>query len=400
MRYKLALLALLAVLPAATADGKLQVTARHGKSLKGTVDGYPFLLLRGALRERAVDHGFLAAREILAALDQGIIPTINKQIAATWENLFIPAAGRFEWPRRYEEELQGLLVGIAQAIPKKEDRVLKSLGREIALADLKALNALSDILPGGCSSFSAWGAHTKDGELLTARNLDYMAFPIASALSIVAVEPAEKELRPTIDVIGPGIVGASTALNADGLFLAIHDEAGLPRSRKQGWVPRFLALRTAIESSRDIEGVTEVLRRSPVKVGSNIHVSTSSAAAVLEWDGNAKEEGVTVRRPKEGASSIVCTNHYVQRAERKGSPSSLNRYATLEKAIASGKKIDLEAAQAMLESVCVNGGSVTHLSVVAWPKARRIAFAFSPQNGVSATRGKWVTVEWDELFKN
>ena len=380
---------------------RVEVTARHGKSLRGTVDGAAFLLLRGTHRERGVDHGFLAGRDIVRILDEALLPPLEKRRAGAWEQTFLSRVDRFAWPRRYEDEVGGMLEGIRKALPKKEDRTLRTLKREITLADLKAMNCLSDIIGMGCSSFSVWGNRTVDGRPLIGRNLDYMAFPLASFQCLIAVEPAEKDLKATVDPVFVGALGVGTPLNAEGLFLALHDSDALAPGKKEGWVPRSLALRSAIESAVSVEEVAEALRRSPVSVGNNVHtVSRDGKAGVLEWDSNGKDGGVTIRRSKTG-DSLVCTNHYVDRAARDSGGDSGGRFGTLEKGIAASRsKIGFEEAKVLLGSVCRNGRLVPPLSVVAWPAERRVAFAVSPAPEASATKGRWVTVEWDEIFKN
>jgi hypothetical protein len=161
-------------------------------------------------------------------------------------------------------------------------------------------------------------------------------------------------------------------------------------------MPRTIALREAIERARSIDDVATALRKASTKVGNNVHVSgpRPGIPVVIEWDGNAEGSGVTVRKPE--GELLVCANHYVARAKRE-KPESLGRAEILERG-AEGKKVDFESAKAMLHSVAKSGGVVTHLSVVTWPAARRMAVAISPENGVSATRGRWRTVEWTDVF--
>ncbi len=391
---------LLAALLLAAPPERLQVEARHGKSFRGTLDGLKVVVLRGTQAERGEAQGALGEREIVQILDQALIPALQARKPGAWDADFVPTARKFAWPPRFQAELEAMLAGLRKALPDPKDRTIRALGREIGLDDLKALNALSDIIGTGCSSFSAWGSGTPDGETITARNADYAAFPIAGQTFLLAVDPAEKDLKPTLDVGLFGSVGAGTAMNAEGAFLALHDEGGLPGRKPSGWIPRTLALREAIEKARGataVEDVAAVLRKSPTKVGNNVHVSGPRplAPAVLEWDGNPEGSGVTLRKAE--GEFLACANHYVARAKR-GKGESSGRAEALARG-AEGKRIDFEAAKAMLDSVAKNGGSVTHLSVVVWPSARRMAVAISAQNGVSATRGRWRTVEWAEIFE-
>lgn len=388
---RIALLALLALLPAQSE--RVVVASRHGKSWRGTLDGFPVLVLRGDARERGLAHGVLGGKDVVAVLD-GIVSTIQKQRPGAWEKSFLPAARAFQWPPRFVTEMEGILEGIAGAVP--------ALGRAPGLDDLKALNALSDILGTGCSSFSAWGKRTPDGKAVTGRNADYSLFPVLKQVTLIATVPSEPGLFPTLELGAPGNVGASTALNADGAFLALHDEAGLPGAKPAGWLPRTIALRTAIEKARGASAAADVaasLRSSPTRVGNNVHVSgAGSAPAVLEWDGNAKDSGVTTRAGKDDL--IVCTNHYQARADRGGSGESQGRASALAAEAAKRGTIDFEAAKAMLDRVAKSGGTMTYFSVIAWPSERRYAFAVAPAMGQASTKGRWIVAEGSELFGN
>jgi len=406
MKNRLLLLPLLVLLGAAP-GAPLEIQERHGKSFRGTIDGFPILLLRGTHRERGLAHGRLEAAAILSTLDDVLIPTLHKLAPGSWEKKLIQESASFAIPARYEEELSGMLEGLRAALPQEEARTLRTLHREIRLEDLKALNCLSDILGAGCSSFSAWGARTPDGTPIVGRNLDYFAFPLSSKALLLAVEPSEKTLKATVDVVMPGFIGVSTALNSDGAFLALHDEKGLPGGAAAAWVPRSLALRTAIESATGAAAVRDVeaaLRGVPVRIGNNVHVcGTSGPAAVLEWDGNAKDDGVTSRGP-EGQETLVCTNHYCLREKSDGGPDSGGRFTTVSRGLdaigSAGRKIDLDLAKKLLQTVSRSGALVTHLSYVAWPAARRWTFAVSPQTGISASKGRWIALEWKDLFAN
>jgi len=405
MKNRLLLPSLLLLLLGAAPGVPLEIQERHGKSFRGAIDGFPILVLHGTHRERGLAQGRLEAAAILSLLDEVLIPSLHKLAPGSWEKKLVKESAAFAFPARYLEELSALLDGIREALPQKEARTLKSLDREIALDDLKAINCLSDILGAGCSSFSAWGARTPDGTPIVGRNLDYFAFPVASKALLLAVEPSEPNLRATVDIVMPGFIGVSTALNSDGAFLALHDEKGLPGAAATAWVPRSLALRTAIETATGASAVKDVeaaLKGVPVRIGNNVHVSGSAGpAAVLEWDGNAKDGGVTVRGP-EGRDTLVCTNHYCLRETSDGGPDSGGRFTTvsrgLEAVAAADRKVDLEMAKRLLQSVGRSGAIVTHLSYVAWPAARRWTFAVSPQTGVSASKGRWIALEWKDVF--
>jgi len=398
IRYSLLLVPLLFGFTAAD----FQVVAKHGKGVRATYDGVPVLVLKGTAADRGRDHGFLCAREILQFLD-AFVPVVKARKSGDWDKDVLPVAKRFVWPKRYEDEMTAMAVGIREALPDAKARTLKSLGREVTVDDLKVMNCIADLFGMGCSSFSAWGDLTEDGQVMTGRNGDYATFPIPFSFCVVALQPAEKEIKPTMSVGAFGLVASGTVMNSDGVFAAVHDEAGLLREKGAAIQPRILSVQSAVEAARPdhaVDDIAQALRRSPVAVGNNIHVSSAETVpSILEWDGNAKDQGVTVRqvRPDEFRTAIACTNHYRARAERNA---GCGRYATLSEALRRGRKIDLAAAEQMMDAVAPNGATMTYLSVIAFPKQRRMVVALATKPGVSATKGRWTPIDWDAVFKN
>ncbi|MCC6357020.1 MAG: hypothetical protein IT577_24295, partial [Verrucomicrobiae bacterium] len=182
----------------AQASPPIVVIARHGQSLRGTVDGFPILLLRGTQEERGEAHGFLAAKEIIGVCDAtaGFLKQGSDAAgkpANPWEQ-GIEAVARFAFPLRCVAELRGMLRGIEMALPNEQDRQIPSLGRAITLEDLKLLQAGEVFELMRCSQFSAWGPLTDDGEPIVGRNWDYPPLYSMDYACVLAIEPAEKEL--------------------------------------------------------------------------------------------------------------------------------------------------------------------------------------------------------------
>jgi hypothetical protein len=395
-----------------SASSGMRVLARHGKSLRGTVGGVPLLVLRGTHRERGVARGILAGREIVRMLDEAVLPAIESQQPGLWSRHNVPSSKSFRLDERHEQELEGMLEGLRQALPQAADRMLTTLGREIAVDDLRAVQHLGERV--GCSSFTAWGPLTADGQPVTGRNLDYHTlFPVSPYLGVVAVEPAEEGLKATIDISGAISVGAATAMNADGVFVAVHDVPRGPDCAPPFQV-RPMGIRNGVEAAdaaSAVEGVAAALRRLPPAMGSNMHVSAPAVGeaapdvAVLEWDGRLEGQGVTVRRATDGRPFLVCTNHHLLRPvepEDDDREWSETRYSRLTEALQAhldaGRTLDLSEAVRLLDSVSANGESVTWYSAIVWPAERRFAFSISPSDGVSATRGRWVEFTWDGVF--
>jgi hypothetical protein len=233
---------------------------------------------------------------------------------------------------------------------------------------------------------------------------------------VIAREPADLSRKTTIEISGPGFIGASTAINEDGVAVLTHYEDGLQTSHKIPWVPRAIVLRDAIESAGNtdsLEQIAATFKNRPVRVGNSTHIcfpmsvpSNKQTPFVVEWDGNHKDEGVSVRTEDLSVTkdAIVCTNHFITRrnSTEGTSNSSRVRFETLADSLRECKKsaclIDFEKAAQIMDAVAQNGQTVTYLSVVVFPEERKLIFAITPGRGISATRGDWIQITWDQIF--
>lgn len=416
---RMAILAAVILLPAALAwaGPQVVVTARHGQSLRGSVEELPFVVLRGSREERAEAFGALAGPDLVTLLNETLIPAAEGRMRGGWGVMVMLTKARFAFTPEEERDFAAFVRGFAAA-SAPEQRRLTALGRELSVDDLKVAQCFADLpaalaaAGGGCSSFSAWGSLTPDGEVITGRNADYTTFPGRFPMMVVAQQPAEEGVPATLEISGPGVFGASSAMNETGVTLLVHDEAGLPGPNVR-FRPRILVLRQAIERARPTtaaEDVAAALRGQPPAMGGNIHVSVPRGAAgdalpaVVEWDRNEREQGASIRRPEAGAEAIFCTNHFLARRdpptdENGSSPRRFRRLAEdTRRARQAGATIDVAAAQRMMDAVAVRGGSMTYMSMIILPAQRRAFVARAAEPGASATDGPWVEIVWDDLF--
>jgi hypothetical protein len=351
-----------------------------------------------------------------------ILPVVQQTNPDAWQVLVMLTRGLFIFPKDNERQAEAFIEGFRK-VSQPADRMAPALGRELSADDLRVAQSFFDVANsglfplGGCSSFSVWGGLADGGVTITGRNSDWRTFPGRFPLMLVAQQPAEAGRQATIEISGPGVFGASTAMNEQGVVVAMHDERGLPAAKApSGFWPRILALRQALEGARAataVEDVAEALRGKAPMMGCNVHVSmpvrkgaTGTLPSVIEWDGNPLSEGVTVRGPRGSAAcgSVACTNHYLKRREPAAGPggNSEERLRLLSDAIAAAETaktpIDLSKAKAMMDSVARSGGATTYLSVIAFPDSRKMVVALTPKTGVSATRGHWVEVDWQQVF--
>jgi hypothetical protein len=336
-----------------------------------TVDGLRILRVWGDDFQRGYAHGFLLADDILALLNGVLSSKSVLPDPAAWDRQILPvAAERFTLTDRQTAELEAMLQGIRAARAGRGLRI-DAIGRDLSRADLEAMNSFADWIRVGCSSFSAWGTLTGNGETITGRNLDYFAIPglPSSQLMIVHLRPGPGRLS-WLTMAWPGLIGAYTAMNEEGVTLSMHDSTnGAAPSDKGKCVPRSIALREAVEQARAAAAtdvVTRVLRDAPTLTASNFHLSVpfrgqADPAIVFEYDGNRdRDEGVTLRRAADAnhpilMQALLCTNHFRTRA----TPTPCDRYDTFLKHFTTPRpataKVDVAEAREAMKAVAVSG---------------------------------------------
>ena len=373
------------------------------------IDGVRVLHLWGSSHERGYAHGYLLGEDILRLFDGYLKEVIRKEDALReFEQAARTRLRAMNIPRRYADELRGMLTGIQTRLGEKAR--LAAFDRLIEYDDLVAINCIPELGRVCCSSFAAWGPMTTDGGTISGRNLDWHRLRTLRGTHLIIAycddAPNEAEISEQhsslgwVSVTWPGFIGCLTGMNADGVTVSMHDAPGPRPTAPLGFTPRGLALRLAIESacgSTAYEDVRRVLSAHLAAVGNNVPVTFPSmrnkaAAVVFEYDGDLKNNmGLTVRLPdgtgrKKSAPDaatafLTCTNHYVKRA----APTACDRYSRIDQRLASlagnGKPVDLPEAWSILRSVACRVGPgqplETYHSVVFEPNRRVMHVAFS-----------------------
>lgn len=397
--------------------GEVAVVARHGRSVRGTVDGFPFLLLRGTHAERGRAHGALAAKEIVGLCDAtaGFL-RIGGQAAGrsdvSWERA-LQGLDRYTFPERFATEVAAMYEGIQEALPDAADRTLRSLGRQITLRDLMLLQTGEILEAMRCSQFAAWGRLTADGEVVVGRNWDYPPLFPPGFACILAIEPAEEGLSPTLDALWFGMIGSGLAtINRDGVYLAGNDagidERGAAVPAPQ---PTTLLMRQVMETSKPERLLADFTAtiEGHVSLGLLFHVANlpegpDGRAVIVEYDPRPDGAGTQVRRiaATRLPDAIVVTNHCLA-GGREGGGDSAARYRAITEALAAlgqaGRTVGFAEANEIMGQVAKSAPLMSTLyTAVAWPGQRRMAVAIAPARGRPATAGPYVLVDWEQIF--
>lgn len=375
-----------------------------------TVNGVRVLRLRGEPRMRGYAHGYLLAEEILSfkdALPSPLLPSVDQ-----YQAMAPLVTQLFTFTEEEEAELSGMLAGITDRVGS-EGIFLDQLGRNLELVDLKAINVLGDVYGLFCSSFSAWGELTEDGEPVVGRNFDFRALPQLVKYPLVqAVTQADG--RRWIGVSFPGVLGVTLGLNDRGVCLAIHDVHVLPQDLfGKPRTPRLLALRGLLETLQGDdppEQAVEFLRQRPTLYGNLFHLvlprRKGAKGFVLEYDSRTEiDGGVTLRAP-ESSCYILNSNHYRQRDV----PIDCPRYAAIQqelrRAVEQGQKIGFAEALRIIragsvpqkEEVIPENGLCTMYQAVVFPARGEIYLSFM-EPGRSANFVAPKKLDFEGLFR-
>jgi hypothetical protein len=378
----------------------VEIKTRHGQSWRGSIDGFAVLMLRGSHRERGEAHGKLAGREIVKSCNQ-LATMLQKKLPGGWSTALV-IGKQFQLPKRYREELAGMLAGIEQSTTV-EERTLTVANRAITVDDLALLNTADVFELFRCSQFSAWGSAAAGGELIVGRNFDYPPILPRENFCVLAVEPSEAGLRPTIDTLFFGFVGCGiSAINDVGMYIAPNSGGPSPREilPKEPIAAGYM-LRTFLETAPPATAVEELTAavKSHFALPILLHVVPAKtelgkqAPIILEFAPSATSPTAVIRKPEDGVPSLFVANHHVKNAADLGKGRCGILKSECEKCLAGGKPIDFEAAKVMLHAARQDS---TYISVVSWPHAGRMRAAIA-EPGKVATESRYFEVEWQAI---
>ena len=219
--------------------------------------GLTVIELSGSPREIGLAHGKAFAPEIAL---------MKKRLTDYLSSISLGIGGRFLlW---YFEKLA---LRMARFVPDElldEMRgVAEGSGQSFKL--IFTLNALDDVLVNlACSSFAVPASRSENGQLFVARNLDYPLFhdTLPTLNTVFKIRPEKGQ--PFVSVAWPGFCAVVTGLNASGLFIA--DLTSLSRDRTLKGTPALLLNRIAIQQSRTLDEMEDILRNAKRTVGKNL----------------------------------------------------------------------------------------------------------------------------------
>ena len=154
----------------------------------------------------------------------------------------------------------------------------------------------------GCTSFALTGDAGEGGHTVLARNFDFEAGPIFDEKKAVFLVFEEGRI-PYASVSWPGLVGAVTGMNAEGLALVVH--GGRARSPSASGEPVVHTMRDLLAMARTAREAIEILKaRAPMVSHIVMLADATGDVAIVE---RAPGEPLHVRR---GSGKVPLTNHF------------------------------------------------------------------------------------------
>lgn len=372
-----------------------------------TIDGQRVLHLWGTPAAMGHAHGYLLRDAIIALVDDYALEALPP---AT----FAAAAPHFERVATIAPALRDEAAGVIDGMKAAGGAHIPGLGRDLAVADLLFVNALTDWVAIGCSSVSAWGPSTRAdpelaGDLAVVRNLDWADHPtLLESQVIFAFDPQDPRAQRVVSVAFAGYLGCLSCVNEAGVAALFNMAYGAGASRARalaGFAPANLLLRAALgERDHDGDGrstaddLVAALREATHAGSYLVHLVEPAApgaspARVLE----VEAAGVAVREPAAdsplGPAALAATNHLRALAP----PTACSRYRRIERsARATAGEFTREGLWRLGESLRLDD-QVVH-TILVEPRARRLRVRMRAPGRTMDASPPPVEHPWERLF--
>lgn len=382
-------------------DDWLPVTEEVNGSLT-TIQGMQVLKVWGTPYEMGYANGYLAA-PVIHDLHLEACEVFNLTNETLHE--LYPQLSRFLLPARYEEELRGILAGMETRAGGPVN--MPPLGRALTFEDIFVGHVIEGI---HCSSFTAWGPMTEDGDLIGGTNKDWSdgagLIRRNTQWIIVRFPTGDSGRKGWISINNPGNIACSKGINEEGLFVHMHNAQGRPSTEDNGYLMDDLFFREVLEKielNSPREQVRNLLIPFITSDGTNMMVGmpyngSNIPSYKLEIDGDETfENGVSLWEPEPPRPYLVCTNHF---RKRLNPPQDTWRFdydtGILESIYNSGGQDHVTVDQVLEMLQDTMGGDAVH-SIVYEPNKMLMHIAFLLR-GQSVSDINVVTLDLQELF--
>ena len=328
------------------------------------LEDLPVLRLKGDAYRRGYDTGVLMGDRTVNMYQEYILK-YALGLSPEYVDLFAFIRNLACFLLDMTEDERSQLEGIMDGIADNWDTTMEmGEGTEIEMNvnDLCIANAVADFGQIACSSVSAWGSLTEDGQPMIARNLDWSPGPdrMLGPGTVVFSETPDDQSWHLVSIGWPGLIGCYNCINGDGDSIFIHDTARFQSRLVLHIAPRTLLMRRALQAAQGaadpFAAAESTIESGNVDTGNNFHfmslnpANAANPSACFEVDDNDQhEDGFATRRTSQDTDvsattlteALFVTNHHRKRY----APSGCWRYdlmiQTVEAMAAKGDPIGL-----------------------------------------------------------
>lgn len=308
-------------------------------------------------------------------------------------------------------EYQAEIYGISQYTSHNFDNIANRYQLSLYLHAAHDLgHALQDLALVGCSSFAAWGEKSEDGNLILGRNFDFYVNDAFAENKIVAfINP--KEGHPFMMVTWPGMVGAVSGMNKEGLTVTIN--AGKSKIPLIAKTPISLLTREILQYAKNIDEAIAIAKKRTVFVSESIMVgSAQDNKAVLIEVSPEKKDVFDVPN----TNQLICSNHFQSETFKNDKRNlgqikeshSKYRFQRMQELFTQNPKINPKIASEILrnkeglQNIALGYGNekalnqlMAHHGVIFKPKEKLVWVSANPYQ-----LGEFVCYNLDSVFKN
>ena len=307
-------------------------------------------------------------------------------------------------------EYQTEIFGVSQYASHDFDNIAPQYQRSLYLHAAHDIgHALQDLALVGCSSFASWGEKSEDGNLILGRNFDFYVNDAFAENKIVAfINP--KEGHPFMMITWPGMIGAVSGMNKEGLTVTINaSKSKIPMSAK---TPISILTREILQHAQNIDEAIAIAKKRKVFVSESIMVGSAQDNKAILIEVSPEKMGVY---DVPNSNQLICSNHFQSEALKNNKRNlsqianshSKYRFEKLEELLAENPKINPEIASEILrnknglQNIPLGYGNekalnqlLAHHGIIFKPKEKLVWVSANPYQ-----MGEFVCYNLDSVFK-
>jgi predicted choloylglycine hydrolase len=312
--------------------------------------------------------------------------------------------------RHVPEEYQVEIYGVSQYTSQNFNDIAPQYQRSLYLHAAHDIgHALQDLALVGCSSFAAWGEKSEDGNLILGRNFDFYVNDAFAENKIVAfINP--KEGHPFMMVTWPGMIGAVSGMNKEGLTVTINaSKSKIPMSAK---TPISILTREILQHAQNIEEAIAIAKKRKVFVSESIMVGSAQDNKAVLIEVSPREMDVY---DVPNSSQLICSNHFQSENLKNDNRNQLQivnshseyRFERMQELLSENQKVSPKIASEILrnkeglQNITLGYGNekalnqlMAHHGIIFKPKEKLVWVSANPYQ-----LGEFVCFNLDSIFK-